>query len=173
VFSLLAYREALLHSSSHLFFFTNSLLQRGVSGNHRVGCNAIVVSGKKNREYSEDTFVGLAYAATAKEGAMSLMRSWKNGNLIRVFRSSKYDSEFRADPLDGKNSRADPLDGKNSRADPLDGKNSSTLYRFDGLYEIYDVSCRENELTGKQVFQFAMAQQELRSSRRRKEQRTK
>jgi SAD/SRA domain len=163
VFSLLAYREALLHSSSHLFFFTNSLLQRGVSGNHRVGCNAIVVSGKKNREYSEDTFVGLAYAATAKEGAMSLMRSWKNGNLIRVFRSSKYDSEFRADPLDG----------KNSRADPLDGKNSSTLYRFDGLYEIYDVSCRENELTGKQVFQFAMAQQELRSSRRRKEQRTK
>jgi SAD/SRA domain len=136
-----------------LFFFNNSLLQRGVSGNHRVGCNAIVVSGKKNREYSEDTFVGLAYAATAKEGAMSLMRLWKNGNLIRVFRSSKYDSAFRADPLDG--------------------KNSSTPYRFDGLYEIYDVSCRENELTGKRVFQFAMAQQELRSSRRRKEQRTK
>jgi SAD/SRA domain len=121
------------------------LRERGVSGNQKVGCNAIVVSGKKHQEHSEDSFVGLAYAATSREGALAMKRSWEKGYPIRVFRSSTYESKYCARP-------------------PDDCKRNATFYRYDGLYEIYDVLPIESP--NGTIYKFLMAQEELRCSSR-------
>lgn len=104
-----------------------------------MGCDAIIVSGKRNQQFSYDFFVGLVYAATSKEGALSLLKSRNDGRLVRVFRSSNYKSEFRA----------------------LSKKGGPSLYRYDGLYAIQGVEY----IKEAKVFQFAMAQVESRRTR--------
>jgi hypothetical protein len=69
--------------------------------------------------------VNLVYFAQVKEGAWSLITSWKQGLPIRVFRTSEGSSEFRAVAPDKKQ-----------------------RYRYDGLYKVANVGYFPQESTG-------------------------
>jgi alkylated DNA repair dioxygenase AlkB len=86
--------------------------QRGISGNHEVGCDAIIVSGKWP---GCDKFKTLLYTANTRVGANAIVRSHHQKFPIRVFRSDSYESPFRATGKRGP---------------------SSKLYRYDGLYHV-------------------------------------
>lgn len=91
--------------------------QGGISGNLRVGCDAIVVSGKREDQRGYDQYTFLTYFAESRKGANALAKSFEKNLPIRVFRSSVYKNPFRAIVRVGEN----------------DGK---TKYRYDGLYQV-------------------------------------
>ena len=72
------------------------MMQRSVSGNQHVGCNALIVSGLRHKQYSKDNYDDLTFCATSTEGGLALSKSHTDGSLIRVFRSSKLNSIYRA-----------------------------------------------------------------------------
>lgn len=94
---------------------THSGQQRGISGNRMLGCDAIVVSGGWD---GSDHFHDLVYTANSRVGAGALEWSFRRSRPIRLFRSSDYQSEFRAVKPTG-------------CLTP-----SPTVYRYDGLYII-------------------------------------
>jgi alkylated DNA repair dioxygenase AlkB len=103
--------------------------QRGISGNQKVGCDAIIVSGKWP---GCDKFKTLLYTANSKVGARAIVRSHHQKFPIRVFRSDTYESPFRAA-------------GKRA--------SSSKLYRYDGLYH---VMMHEEPQESEGEFQFVL-----------------
>lgn len=112
--------------------------QRGVSGSKNAGCNAVIVSGLGHEKYSFDDYNTLKYCATTKEGANSLWTSYKKGILIRVFRSSNYKSIYRA---------------------KYHAKGKRSVYRYDGLYKIYNATqvCYISEHQNPPIFSFEMS----------------
>jgi hypothetical protein len=102
-----------------------------VSGNRNEGCNSILVLGLRHMEHSVDTYDRLIYCATALEGGRSLVTSYDNHSQIRVFRSSHYESIYRADVK-----AKDCVLAKGLVAADLAQRN---VYRYDGLYEIVKV----------------------------------
>ena len=100
--------------------------QRGVSGNSTLGCDAIVVAGLGEVK-GDDTLFELVYSASTRGGgAEGMILSRKNGFLVRVYRTNKYDHKYRAIVP-----RSYYCGGKK--------KSSSAIYRYDGLYEIEKV----------------------------------
>jgi hypothetical protein len=99
--------------------------QRGISGNSNVGCDAIIVSGKRedhlDTEY--DHFFLLQYCASTREGARSIIRSKAIDNTVRVFRSSAYGHRLRAVP----------------------STPSRQEYRYDGLYKVHSIQYLDTE----------------------------
>jgi len=93
----------------------HSSMQRGISGNKALGCDAIIVAGARNDHREQDTFEMLSYAAEMKVGAGAMIRSKDLGVPIRVFRSSNYDSRYAAPK-----------------------RKSGVVYRYDGLYRVID-----------------------------------
>jgi hypothetical protein len=79
------------------------------------GCDAIIVSVRKDKLGPDelDSFHKFTYVAERKNGALSMTTSFKSGFVIRVFRSTRYNSPFKAI--------------SNSR---------SAQYRYDGLYNV-------------------------------------
>jgi len=88
--------------------------QRGISGNQDVGCDAIIVSGLRQDGMGNDRLFRLEYAATSKQGALSILKSFTKNLLIRVFRSSVLKSPFKA----------------------LSKTTLPACYRYDGLYKV-------------------------------------
>lgn len=88
----------------------------GVSGNHKIGCDAIVVVGNQSKLREEDHMQWLLYSANGRQRSGALYMSWTENKPVRVFRSSNLDSPFRAPK---------PPVGKDKNA---------VQYRYDGLY---------------------------------------
>ncbi len=89
-----------------------------MSGNKEKGCNAILVSGLRHTQYSVDQYDRLIFCATNIEGGLSIVTSHTRQLPVRIFRSSKYKSIYRAQQL----------------------QQHGTVYRYDGLYEIVSVT---------------------------------
>ena len=100
--------------------------QRGASGNQGMGCDAIIVSGKKDRGPEEqDNLVTLTYsAATPQQGSLSLQKSLDDNLPVRVFRSTDYKHKKLKATL--------PSNGGFRRG--------RTYYRYDGLYLVLSVA---------------------------------
>lgn len=120
-----------------LFSYVNRLYQRSVSGNQREGCNAIIVSGLRHDCYSDDTYDQLTFCATSKEGGRSLLTSQINDLPIRVFRSSNYNSIYRAN-----NDKINTCYCSRCRSNGFVTKQlpKRNVYRYDGLYKIINVT---------------------------------
>jgi len=102
-------------------------LQKGVSGNQKIGCDAIIVSGKRPDGLGCDQLGRLVYAANGREGARAFLTNCNtndNSKPIRIFRSSVLQSEYRALVM-----------GNNSTA----ASSKAARYRYDGLYRVDDV----------------------------------
>ena len=92
-------------------------LQKGVSGNSKQGCDAIIVSGGRVDGKGVDTFDSLVYYTATKEGAGSILTSARISMPIRVFQSSSESAgEYRAQH-----------EGRGNR------------YRYDALYKVNKV----------------------------------
>jgi SAD/SRA domain len=106
-------REVICGMNAH------SSQQRGVSGNKKDGCDAIVVAGKGEVQ-GTDTILELTYSAYTGRGAEGMLVSQEKSHVVRVFRTSKYEHANRA-------------------IVPGDygiKKITGAYYRYDGLYEI-------------------------------------
>jgi alkylated DNA repair dioxygenase AlkB len=103
----------------------HSSVQKGISGNQKTGCDAIILSGAREDGLGEDLFDRIMYAAESRVGAGALLISMENHIPIRVFRSSS---------------------GKNSTYKALPIKNSNQ-YRYDGLYEIIYLTFQDDTST--------------------------
>ena len=79
-----------------IFPFLDRMSQRSVSGNSKIGCNAVIIAGLRHRKISLDAYDMLDYCATTKEGGGSLLTSYMKCLPVRVFRSSTYNSIYRA-----------------------------------------------------------------------------
>ena len=110
-------------------FLTKKLPQRGISGSYRSGADAIIVSGKR---CGYDDYENLKYIAERRIGANSLVISYLQNILIRVFRSAKYicmDNNGGTDTM------------------TWDRRCTSNLYRYDGLYRIVHVGAPSGKIT--------------------------
>jgi hypothetical protein len=111
--------EGNVYSRAELFQRCAHLMQqRGISGNMITGADAIIVSGLREDGLGIDKFLKLMYAVEAAKGAKSVVTSSKQKLPIRVFRSSIYESPYRA-----------------LRPPPFDNA-YQTVYRYDGLYRV-------------------------------------
>ena len=92
---------------------------RGVSGNQFQGCDAIILSGKKERGPEEtDDLITLTYsAASPQQGSLSLLRSLQEKLEVRVFRTTDYQHKLQAKVPEHSGFRR-----------------GTTYYRYDGLY---------------------------------------
>ena len=79
------------------------------------------MSGLRADGLGNDNLFTLMYAASSKQGALSILRSKASGKHIRVFRSTVLNSVFRA----------------------TSEEKSPARYRFDGLYEVAAVKYQE------------------------------
>jgi hypothetical protein len=102
------------------------LPQRGISGRYRSGADAIIVSGKR---CGYDDYENLKYVAEWRIGANSLVLSYLQNTLIRVFRSAKYLCIRGTDIM------------------AWDRRCTSNLYRYDGLYKIVNVGAPSGKIT--------------------------
>jgi hypothetical protein len=109
------------------------MVQKGISGNKDFGCDAIIVSGAREDGEGLDNFSDLVYCAETKVGGGSILKSMTSENRIRVFRSSVLQNPYQA------------------RA-PNQKKNASTVYRYDGLYRVTQVSFAD-EVSGFNVYE--------------------
>lgn len=108
--------EGCIYTRAELFKNCAHLMQqRGISGNMKDGCDAIIVSGLREDKLGTDDFLKLMYAAESVKGALSVLCSFEQNKPIRIFRSSIYNSPFRAI-------------GRNSKL--------QRFYRYDGLYRV-------------------------------------
>lgn len=98
-----------------------------MSGEKNFGCNAIIVSGICHTEHSFDTYNHLRFCATSLQGGKSLMTSYASLKEIRVFRSSIYDSIYRANVNANDCICAEGVKAKAKQCN---------VYRYDGLYKI-------------------------------------
>lgn len=101
-------RSDLLQSGSHV------LDMRGVDGNKDCGVFAVVVSRQDKKKGEGDGLKWLTYTSTIAQGAKALATSFRTGKPIRVFRTSKLNSEFS----------------------PPSRAGGSSWYRYDGLYVV-------------------------------------
>ena len=134
-------REVICKMNAH------SSQRRGVSGNKKDGCDAIMVAGKGEVQ-GKDTILELTYSAsTSGGGAEGMLLSQKEALLIRVFRTTTYAHPNRA---------ILPADYGHKQI-------TGAYYRYDGLYEIqkseeYLVETEDDECRGKKkrfVFQLS------------------
>ncbi|CAJ1953968.1 unnamed protein product [Cylindrotheca closterium] len=110
--------EGTLYSRAELFNMgAHRMQQRGISGNVKAGADAMIVSGLREDKLGVDHFCKLVYAVEQVKGGMSVMTSFNKGLPIRVFRSSNYQSRYKAISMS-------------------EMKDSSTKYRYDGLYKV-------------------------------------
>ena len=124
-----------------LFPFLDRNVQRSVSGNVTVGCNAIVVAGLRHAEHSVDSYNTLIYCASPKEGANCLVTSYKEHTPIRVFRSSKYISIHLVNNGTNDCTCSDFCSCAKGLATAAHHQpTKSTTYRYDGLYKIIRVT---------------------------------
>ena len=107
--------------------------QRSVSGNSKIGCNAVIIAGLRHRKISLDAYDMLEYCATTKEGGGSLLTSYMKCLPVRVFRSSTYNSIYRAN---NKTTCCCSRCRANGFATPHPQSPKKTVYRYDGLYKI-------------------------------------
>ena len=128
------------------------MMQRSVSGNQHVGCNALIVSGLRHKQYSKDNYDDLTFCATSTEGGLALSKSHTDGSLIRVFRSSKLNSIYRAN---------ESICGETCSCGccVLNGfafkkRYKSNVYRYDGLYKIDKTE--KASIPGQPVFIFCI-----------------
>ena len=97
----------------------------------------------KRRKYSHHDSGGncrhhhLIYLAESRVGALSLVKSYEKGQRIRVFRSSALDKSIRR------------RDGDGNLVEP---KTASALYRYEGLYEIWDCVKSADDPAGQYMF---------------------
>lgn len=91
--------------------------QRNVSGNEKVGCDSLIISGllPDTDTWEWDHHSHLMYAASRASGAASLLTSYRENKLVRVFRASS----------------TDPT---------IVGPITTTYHRYDGLYRIVFVT---------------------------------
>lgn len=98
-----------------------ALLERnivgGVSGNQRVGCDAIVVSRQAPALRERDEFEWLMYTASINQRALALFKSWQTQSVVRVFRSSKLKNPFA----------------------PVAKAKNCCSFRYDGVYKVSNV----------------------------------
>ena len=104
-------RRDLLQSGAHVFDI------RGVDGNKDCGVFAIVVSRQDDSKREGDGLAWLSYTSTIAQGAKAMLTSYRTGKPIRVFRSSKLNSEFSPPARAG----------------------GSSWYRYDGLYVVQGI----------------------------------
>ncbi|KAL3927363.1 MAG: hypothetical protein SGBAC_013116 [Bacillariaceae sp.] len=127
--------EGETYTRSELFNMgAHRMQQRGISGKMKAGADAMIVSGLREDKLGRDYFHQLVYAVEQCKGGMSVMTSSKKGLPIRVFRSSNYESPYKANSM-------------------ADAKNASTRYRYDGLYKVV-TSCKP--LENKNLFIFEL-----------------
>jgi alkylated DNA repair dioxygenase AlkB len=108
--------------------------QRSISGNESFGCDAIVMSGTRQDGLEWDAFFEMAYAVESRKGGRALLKSFKLGLPVRIFRTS----------------RIDPSIGRHFRG-------SAQMYRYDGLYHVRYAKIPKNEKTHPYVFYLRMA----------------
>ena len=95
--------------------------QRGVSGNISDGADAIVVARVDGDFRERDGLSWLRYTSTRKQGGGAMATSYKNGNPIRVFRSSSANAtSFRPIIHERRSS----------------SRHQAAVLRYDGLYKI-------------------------------------
>ena len=114
-------RAALIQLRGH------SACQRGISGSVEFGCDAIIVSRKRQDNLEDDRFGYLLYAAEHRVGAGGLLTSSQRRECIRVFRRCGRD---------------------NNGTKEGQKKHQRQMYRYDGLYEI--IAIHEPEHLAKQ-----------------------
>jgi SAD/SRA domain len=90
-------------------------IQGGVSGTQSWGCNAIVVSRQDKALFEWDSLEELSYSANRRQGGGRMFTSFRQGNQIRVFRTSALEGPYRA----------------RQHHDV-----TTQMYRYDGLYYI-------------------------------------
>ena len=90
--------------------------QGGVSGNSKVGCDAIVVSDNQPILREQDHFFWLLYSSNSFQRGRAEFKSFQDKQPVRVFRSSQMANQLAPLSNDGK-----------------------TRYRYDGLYTIEHV----------------------------------
>lgn len=114
--------EGHLYTRLELFNLSaHRMHQRGISGNRKTGADAILVSGRRDDNLEHDGFLSLSYAAERRIGALGLVESYAKSLPIRVFRSSKYRSPYRA-------------------IAKCTSTDTPTKYRYDGLYKVVSYS---------------------------------
>ena len=106
-------RNKLLAMGAHL------AAQRCISGNMKVGCDALIVCGLRLDKARSDRFLSFTFQAEKRVGAGSLVRSFHMKTNIRVFRSSVLKNPYRAVSMTVET-----------------GSSSSAFYRYDGLYAV-------------------------------------
>eukprot|EP00804_Cyclotella_cryptica_P011375 CCRYP_016037-RA/>CCRYP_016037-RA protein AED:0.06 eAED:0.06 QI:353/1/1/1/1/1/10/132/1126 len=107
--------------------------QRGVNGNQTMGSDSIVVSRQSDELREEDGLGWLLYTSTRQQGALALCISHTNGSPIRVFRSSRLESDYSPPPMNSANNQ------------------QGTSYRYDGLYRVVQVFDVEGNATDKKT----------------------
>jgi len=111
-------REGHVYTRAELFQMgAHRMLQRGISGNVQRGADALIVSGLREDKLGEDSFLELLYAVEKVKGGASVVTSYERELPVRVFRSSTYNSPYRA-------------------VSKSNAKGASKLYRYDGLYKV-------------------------------------
>jgi hypothetical protein len=109
------------------------MAQKGISGNKDFGCDAIIVSGAREDGEGLDHFSHLVYCAESTVGGGSILTSMASKNCIRVFRSSVLQNPYQARAANEK-------------------KSASALYRYDGLYQVTQVSFAD-EVSGINIYE--------------------
>ena len=107
---------------SRYLYLSFSAVQGGISGNIAIGASAIVVSRQSKGLMEGDNFQNLTYTSRSTQGGNAMCKSFCNGNVIRVFRSSGLLNPFRT---------------LQDHSEVQRGK--TTMYRYDGLYRIEHV----------------------------------
>jgi len=121
-------REQLFQMGAH------RMQQRGISGNMETSADAMIISSLREDKLGCDRFHQFVYAVEQKKGGKAVLTSKEKNLPIRVFRSSHYESPFKAISM-------------NER------KSCSTIYRYDGLYKV--MRYREPVVPGRPfIFEF-------------------
>ena len=90
-------------------------LQKGVSGNIREGCRAVIISSQMADKREDDALFTFRYTSSRRQGAAAVVTSYNFDVPVRVFRSSTLHNEF---------------------APVLKKGQKTALYRYDGLYKV-------------------------------------
>jgi alkylated DNA repair dioxygenase AlkB len=122
-------QEGELYTRTQLFEMgAHGHQQRGISGQQTIGCDALVVSGLRTATDDEpeqqDELTHLVYNAEASIGALSVVMSYTKGLPIRIFRSSRYKSPYRA------------LVDQHRKLQQYGTTYSTSFYRYDGVYVV-------------------------------------
>lgn len=125
--------EGNVYTRGQLFAMgAHRMQQRGISGKIETGADAIIVSGLREDKLGCDRFVQFVYAVEQRKGGKSVLTSFQKGLPIRIFRSSHYQSPYKAVSKD---------------------EHKTAIYRYDGLYKVVR---HRNPLTPQRPFIFEL-----------------